>query len=199
VNLEEIITSLREKGDQREAAARAVEGYGPEIFGFLVTMLRDEHNASEVFSQACEDLWQGIGQFEGRCAMRTWFYAIARHAMARFRRSPQHRPGRHVSLSEASDAAERVRSRTMPHLRTSVKSRFAAIRDSLDEDDRALLILRIDRDLSWREIARIFSADDNSDETLRRIEARLRQRFHLVKGKIRERARQSGLLRDDER
>jgi RNA polymerase sigma-70 factor (ECF subfamily) len=196
--LEEIIASLRARGDQREAAARAVEGYGPEIFGFLVTMLHDEHSASEVFSQACEDLWQGIGQFEGRCAMRTWFYTIARHAMARFRRSPHRRPGHNVSLSEASDAAERVRSRTMPHLRTSVKSQLAAIRDSLDEDDRALLILRIDRDLSWMEIARIFSVNDNSDETLRRVEARLRQRFQLVKGKIRERARQSGLLRNDE-
>jgi RNA polymerase sigma-70 factor (ECF subfamily) len=198
MNLEEWIESLRQKGDFRGAATKAVEGYGPEVFGFLVTVLRDEQDASEVFSQTCEDLWRGIGQFEGRSTMRTWLYALARHAMARFRRSPQRRLGRHIALSEMSDVAEHVRSRTLPHLRTSVKDGFAAIRDSLSEDDRALLILRIDRDMDWRDVARAFSGEDDSDETLRRVEARLRKRFQLAKDRIRERAREAGLLGDGE-
>lgn len=186
MSLEEQIESLRRKGDFHAAATKAVEGYGPEVFGFLVTTLRNEHDASDVFSQACEDLWRGMGQFEGRCTMRAWLYTLARHARARLCRSPHRRPGRQVALSEVSDVAERVRSRTLPHLRTSVKDQFAAIRDSLSEDDRALLVLRVDREMSWREIAHAFSNNDDSDDTLRRVEARLRKRFQFVKDSIRD-------------
>jgi RNA polymerase sigma-70 factor (ECF subfamily) len=196
MDLESQIRSLREKGELQGAASRAVEGYGPEVFGFLVAVLRDEHDANEVFSQTCEDLWRGLGAFEGRCAVRVWFYTLARHAIARFRRSPHRRRGRHVALSEASELAAQVRSRTQPHLRTSVKDRFAAIRDSLSEDDRALLILRVDRGMSWREIAvSLAEAPGDADGKLRRHEARLRKRFQLLKEDIRVRAQTSGLLR----
>jgi RNA polymerase sigma-70 factor, ECF subfamily len=194
MDLEERIGDLRKRNDLHGAVSCAIEGFGPEVFGFLVTVLRDEQDASEVFSQACEDMWRSIGQFEGRCTMRAWLYTLARHAVARLRRSPHRRPGRHVALSEASDLAERVRSRTLPHLRTSVKDQFAAIRNSLDEDDRALLVLRVDRGMSWREIARTMSLDDDSEEALRRLEARLRKRLQLVKKEIRIRAREAGLL-----
>ena len=194
MDLEERIGDLCKRGDLHGAVSCAVEGFGPEVFGFLVTVLRDEHDASEVFSQACEDLWRSIEQFEGRCTMRAWLYTLARHAMARFRRAPHRRPGLHVSPSQVSDLAERVRSQTLPHLRTSVKDQFGAIRDSLAEDDRALLVLRVDRGMSWREIARTFSLDDDSDEGLRKLEARLRKRLQLVKEEIRVRARDVGLL-----
>ena len=195
VNLEEEIASLRTAGDLRAAATKTVEGYGPEVLGFLVTVLRDEHDASEVFSQTCEDLWRGIDAFEGRCSMRTWLYTLARHATSRLRRAPHRRPGRHVDVSEVSELADRVRSRTLPHLRTSVKDQFAVIRDSLDEEDRALLVLYVDRSMTFREVAFTMSPHD-SEETLARLEARLRKRYQLVKKKIRDRAREAGLLQD---
>jgi RNA polymerase sigma-70 factor (ECF subfamily) len=198
MDLERRIGDLREKGDLREAATCAVEGFGPEVFGFLVTLLRDEHEANDVFSQACEDMWKSIDRFEGRCSMRAWLYMLARHAATRSRRSPHRRPGTHVALSEAHEVAERVRSQTSAHLRTSVKDRFAAIRDSLDEDDRALLVLRLDRRMSWREIAHTFAAEGDSDEALRRLEVRLRKRLQHVKEEIRDRAREAGLLENGE-
>jgi RNA polymerase sigma-70 factor (ECF subfamily) len=196
MELEEQMRSLRAAGDLAGVAEKAVQGYGPEVLGFLVTLLRDEDDASEVFSQACEDLWAGLARFEGRSSLRTWFYTLARHAASRLRRSPQRRPGRRVALTEISEVAEQVRSLTLPHLRTEVKDRFAAIRDALSEDDRALLVLRVDRDMSWRDIAAVFSPDDGSQEELTRVTARLRKRFQLVKDDIRERAREAGLLDD---
>jgi RNA polymerase sigma-70 factor, ECF subfamily len=198
VDLEEQIRRFRDTGDLNGAATRALEGYGAELFGFLMILLRNEHDASEVFSQTCEDLWVGLGRFEARCSMRTWLYALARHAAARFRRSPHRRPGRHVTPSELSDVVERVRTQTQRYLRTEVKNQFAAIRDSLDEDDRTLLVLRVDRSMSWDEIARVFSADDSTVEVLNREAARLRKQFQSVKSKIRARARKAGLLPDEE-
>jgi RNA polymerase sigma-70 factor (ECF subfamily) len=192
--LETRIASLREKGDLDEAATCAVQAFGPEVLGFLFSVLRSESDASEVFSQACEDLWRSLEAFDGRCSMRAWLYKLAQTAMARFRRAPHRRPGRHVPLSGLGVVVADVRSRTLPHLRTSVKDQFAKIRDSLDEDDRALLILRVDRGLSWRELARTFSIDDDAEEALRRLEARLRKRFQHIKEEIRSRALEAGLL-----
>jgi RNA polymerase sigma-70 factor (ECF subfamily) len=194
MDLEDEIRRLRSGGDLRAAATRAVEGYGPEVLGFLVTILREEHDANEVFSQACEDLWAGLGSFEGRCSFRTWFYTLARHAASRLQRSPGHRSRNRGALNELSEVAAQVRSRTLPHLRTDVKDRFAAIRNALAEDDRALLVLRVDRDLNWRDIARVFSPGDESEDALNRAAATLRKRFQAVKDEIKERARAAGLL-----
>jgi len=194
VDLEQQIQSLLEKGDLQRAASRAVEGYGPEVFGFLVSLVRDTRDASEVFSQTCEDLWVGIERFEGRCSMRTWLYTLARHAAARFRRSPHRRAGRRLALSQVSEIADRVRTQTLPFLRTEAKSELARIREALDEEDRALLVLRVDRGLSWNDIALVFAGDDASKATLERTSARLRKRFQAVKSEIRKRAREAGLL-----
>jgi len=199
MNLEEQIQSLLDHGDLHGAATKAVEGYGPEVLGFLVTLVRDPLEATEVFSQTCEDLWVGLSRFQGRCSMRTWLYTLARHAAARFRRDPHRRPGRRVSLSAASDLAEPVRMATLRYLLTETKDRFARIRDSLDERDRTLLILRVDRGMAWREIATVFSLGDESDDLLDREAARLRKRFQLVKEEIRVRARHAGLLPDESR
>jgi RNA polymerase sigma-70 factor (ECF subfamily) len=198
VDLEQRIRGSIEAGDLRAAATAAVEGYGPEVLGFLVTTLRDEHDATEVFSQACEDLWAGFPRFEGRSSLRTWFYVLARHAASRFRRAPHRRAGWRVAMSNVTDIAEAVRSRTLPHLRTEVKDRFAAIRDALPEEDRALLVLRVDRKMSWNEIARVLCPDEQSDDALTKAAARMRKRFQLVKDEIRARAREAGLLPKDE-
>jgi RNA polymerase sigma-70 factor, ECF subfamily len=183
-------------GDLHAAATRAIEGYGPEVLGFLVTTLANEQDASEVFSQACEDLWGGLPRFQGRASLRTWFYTLTRHAAARFRRAPERRPGRHVTLSEVSDVADQVRSQSLPYLRTRVKDGVARIRAALAEDDRALLVLRVDREMSWSDVARVFASEDESDEALGRLEARLRKRFQTLKDEIRKRARAAGLLPD---
>jgi RNA polymerase sigma-70 factor (ECF subfamily) len=199
MNLEGEIQGLREAGRLHDAATKAVEGYGPEVLGFLVTLLRDESSANEVFSQTCEDLWKGLGRFEGRSSLRTWFYVLARHAATRFRRAPHRRPGRRVGLSEVSEIAERVRSRTLAHLRTEVKNSFAAIRDALSEDDRALLVLRVDRSLSWNEIAQVFLPGAHPEESVAQVAAKLRKRFERLKVEIRDRAREAGLVPEQER
>jgi RNA polymerase sigma-70 factor (ECF subfamily) len=193
VDLEREIRALIDAGDLRGAATRAIEGCGPEVLGFLCTMMANEDDAGEAFAQACEDLWVGLPSFEGRSSLRTWFYVLARHAAARMRRSPHRRPGRHAPLSAASGVADRVRTRTLPHLRSEVKDAFARIRDALDADDRALLVLRVDRGMEWNDIARVFEPEAEG-ELVARVAARLRKRFQVVKDDIRARAKAAGLI-----
>jgi RNA polymerase sigma-70 factor (ECF subfamily) len=194
VSAERTIRVLRESGDLHGAASVAIESYGPELFGYLTAVLRDDQDAQDAYAQTFEDMWRGLPGFEGRCAFRTWLYTLARHAGARLRRSPHGKKRRRVPLSEISELADRVRSETQPHLRTSAKDKLSLIRASLDEDDRSLLVLRIDRDMSWTDIARVNSPCDASDEELTRAAARLRKRYEFVKKRIKVLACNVGLL-----
>jgi hypothetical protein len=100
-----------------------------------------------------------------------------------------------VRLSAAPELAatlSELRTRTAPFLLTASKSKLAELRARLGADEQALLTLRIDRALEWREIAEIFG------ETLdlRRAAALQRKRFQLVKEKLTRWAREEGLLDD---
>lgn len=194
MDVEAEIARLRAAGQLKEVATLAIESYGSEVFTFLEMMLRDRADSADAFSQACEDLWKSLPRFEGRASMKTWFYTLARHAASRLRRSAH--PGRLATISEMSDVAERVRSRTRPHLKTEVKVGIAAIRATLDEADRMLLVLRVDRAMSWNDVARVMANedDDDSEEEIARAAARLRKRFQSVKDAIRERAIAAGLI-----
>lgn len=194
-DVEDAIRAARDRGDLQEVARLALERYQVEIYSFLCARLGSESDAHEVFSQVIEDLWRAIDAFAWRCSLRTWLYTLARHAAVRFERAPSNQSARHRPLSGVSEPVASERSRTRPYLRTEVKDRFAAIRSSLSPDEQTLLVLRIDRDLGWEEVARILhDGDDPDDETLRRQAANLRQRFRQLKERLREKARADGLL-----
>jgi len=182
-----------EAGDLDAAMRLSLEGYGDEVFSFLVARLRDDDIAGDVFSQACEDLLKTLPTFRWQCTLRTWFYRVARSAAARHLRLPQNRADRRVALSQVSELQNAIRSRTMAHLRSEVKDGVRALREQLDEDEQQLLLLRIDRDLSWNEIAEIMTdADDPAD--LAKASARLRQQFQKLKDRLRDLAIEQGLL-----
>jgi RNA polymerase sigma-70 factor (ECF subfamily) len=185
----ELVELIRARAFDR-AATRALEEYGAELYGFLITLVGNEPDAAEVFSQLCEDFWRGLPAFGCACSVRTWLYVLARHAAARFHRSPWNRPGRRHGDSFIETLAERTRSRTQPWLRTEVKDRFSALRESLDPDDRSLLVLRIDRQLAWQDVARVTLGCEAPDALrLARETDRLCKRFQLLKEELRERAR----------
>jgi RNA polymerase sigma-70 factor, ECF subfamily len=185
---------LRERSFDR-AATQALEEYGPELYGFLVNFVGSEPDAAEVFAQVSEDLWKGLPSFTSRCSVRTWLYVLARNAVVRFRRSPWNHRGRRTGDVRLDDFVASARSRTQPWLRTDVKDRFRALRESLDPDDRALLILRVDRALPWQDIARVTLGEEGVDEAGQQREvARLTKRFQLLKDEIKRRAKESGLI-----
>jgi RNA polymerase sigma-70 factor, ECF subfamily len=180
----------------REAAQLAIERGGPEILGFLTAATRDEAEAAEAFSQFCEDVWIGLPKFEWRSSFRTWAYVLARSALSHVRQEAK-RDRRCVPLSrspEVSALEEHVRTATLPFLRTESKRAIDRLRDELDPEDREILILRVDRDLSWDEVAIItLGRQDADDKTVKREAARLRQRFKSIKDSLRQRAQRQGV------
>jgi RNA polymerase sigma-70 factor (ECF subfamily) len=192
------LEALGRSGDLNALATLAVETYGAELFGYLVSVMGSEADASEVFSQVAEDLWRGLPTFRFRCSIRTWLYVLARHAAARFRRAPWNQGQRRRAADQQLEAlVAHTRTLTQPWLRTDVKNRWSALRESLDPEDRSLLVLRVDCQLEWKEIARVTLGEESPDAAaLTRESDRLKKRFQLLKEDLRRRARAAGLLDD---
>jgi RNA polymerase sigma-70 factor (ECF subfamily) len=201
--LEAEVRQRVERGDVDGAATGAIRGYGPAIFSLLASLHRSEQEASDVFSLFTEGVWRGLGTFAWQCSLRTWLYAIARKASLRYRRDARRHGARVTALPEGSEVAqlaEQIRSETLPYLRTKVRSRIAQLRDALPPDDQMLLVLRVERELSWNELATVLRGEDEEPlegDALKREAARLRKRFQLVKDELRERGRAEGLLEND--
>ena len=189
-----------ERGDYERTAIQFMGRYGREIAAFLADRMGDDARGAEVFSQFAEDFWRGLPGFRWRTTLRAWAYVVARNAARRHGRSEAKR-GAHRPYSDDSVYAMQVaelRTSTAQHMRTEVKSRIRKLRERLPEDDQVLLILRVDRGLSFKELAVAIGGDAELDTTeLTRRATNLRQRFQQVKRRLRDFAVEDGLLSKD--
>lgn len=200
--LEAAIRAACKAGDKKRAATALLEGYGQELLGFLIAHLRDREIAAEVFSEFTEDLWHGLDGFRWQCSARVWCYTLIRNAATRHVKDAQRRRRRQVPLSRAgpiSEIAEKIRTATLAALRTDARTKMAELRESLRPEDQALLVLRVNRKLEWKEIAQILFHDGEhvAEDVLAKDAIRLRQRYQVVKERLRRMAEERGVTAAD--
>jgi RNA polymerase sigma-70 factor, ECF subfamily len=193
------IRAAWEGSDFQSAAELSISSYGPEIYGFIMGFVRTESDAEEVYSSFLEDFWRGFPTFEWGCAVRTWAYTLARNATIRFSTRSKARRRRHQPLSDMpglAAAAEQARTSTIRYLRTEMKSRIRELRKQLPEPEQMLLVLRIDRGLSWRDIALVLAdgSGASAPSELERAEVVLRKQLERTKTRLRRLAEQDGLI-----
>lgn len=194
---EQDIAARLTAGDLEQAAVLTLRAYGPEILGFLLVQLRSPQHADDVFSTFAEDLWRSLPNLTLHTSMRAYAYALARNAKHRFLARDLRKQRAHAPISEGhvlSQLVAQVRTGTAQYIATASKNKLSELRERLSEDEQALLTLRVDRGLEWREIAEVFG--ETADLT--RAAAQKRKRFQLIKDKLAQWAREEGLLGDDD-
>jgi RNA polymerase sigma-70 factor (ECF subfamily) len=189
VELEERALELLAAGDYRAAAEAAIRGYGPEILGYLTRVLRSSDDAADAFSFWAEDVWKGIGTFRGRSSVRVWCYRVAGNSAARVSGEAWKRRRERMRTTMASRIAADVRSTTAAS-RDREASEMDRLRDSLSDEERQLLVLRVDRRLSWQEVAEVLGVEGKPVD-----EAAVRKRFERLKAKLGKMAKEKGLLK----
>lgn len=169
-----------------EATTLVLRKLGPEILGFLSAVLGNV-DGDEVFAAFSESLWRSLASYRSQCGIRTWAYMLARQQIARHRKGARRHRLPQVRISELADVLQEVR-RTC----TTRRATLTRLRDELSIEDRELLILRIDRELAFDEIALLFVDDRDraDDQALCREAARLRKRFQLIKEQLMTRVRE---------
>jgi RNA polymerase sigma-70 factor (ECF subfamily) len=196
---DEEIRAALDRGDDEGALTLLLHEYGPQLLGYL-TVMSTPTKAREIYCLLAEDLWRGLPKFEWRCSLRAWVYTLARNARARHLLAEKRRDAREeIAPPEwLRELASRTRSPTPLHRQVEVKDAMRLLRQRLDERDQTLLMLRVDRDLSWQELA-VVLGEHRPGESIETAAARLRQRFQSLKEKLRELARTEGLIADGNR
>jgi RNA polymerase sigma-70 factor, ECF subfamily len=187
-DVEAEVRRLCEADELRNAVTVAIEGYGPELLGFLVVMVGDASEAGDVFADTCVRLWKSLASFRWESSLRTWVYVLARRAVHAYRKERAKYRERYVGLSEVPEIdamIARVRTTTSVRLaKQAGATRAERLRAKLELDEQMLLTLRVDRELEWRAIAQIMSDETLEDDALTREAASLRKRFERVKEKL---------------
>jgi RNA polymerase sigma-70 factor (ECF subfamily) len=185
---EQAIRRSIEAGDPRGAATEAIRAYGPQILRYLRSVMNDEDEAREAFSQFAENLWRGVADFRGSAPLRIWAYRIAWNVACDMRKQPWNTRRRRLSTGEASRLAATIATSSDERFEQRRRA-LAELRETLSPEDRALASLRIDQGFSWEECAEALSEDG------RIVKANtLTKRFERIKERLGRAARKKGLL-----
>lgn len=183
--LDDEVAALLERGAVDQAFTVALEALGPAVLGYLAS-LHGEDDAQDVFSVFAEDLWRGLPAFRRESSLRSWAFRLAWHASARWRRDLWRKRGERLPTSAASRLAATIAASRLPGGR---RDALRQLREGLDPEERTLLVLRVDQELEWDEVAAVLSSDGAPVEA-----ATLRKRFERIKDRLARQARAQGLL-----
>jgi RNA polymerase sigma-70 factor, ECF subfamily len=190
-NFEKLEGTIRDRlteGDVPAAATAAIRGYGPQVLRYLRSILGNEDDAREAFSQFAENLWRGLPEFRGSAPFRVWAYRVAWNVASDMRKQPWRTRRQELATGEASRIAAKV-STSSDEKYERRRRELLALRESLSLEDRALAALRIDQGLSWAECAEALSRDGKVVK-----ENTLTKRFERIKERLGALARKRGLI-----
>jgi len=184
------VRGLVRDGDREGAATAAIACHEAEVFGFLVAALGSGPIARDVYARVCERVRREIGEFGWRCSLRTWMYAACR---AEIRRQPRSSLG--VAAPRAPVTVElKSPTPTQPCQGSTMEQAIAALRDRLDVDDRALLILSVDRGLDLPDIAFTSLGEGASSGELREEAVRVRADLQRIRAELEQAAVEERLI-----
>jgi RNA polymerase sigma-70 factor, ECF subfamily len=155
-SVEQQLSVLLLEQDWNAAIALAQQSFGAEIYGYLRAVLQDEALAEDALQAFRLALVRGIRTFQRRCEFRVWAYIVAKHEALRVRKSR--------STVRSLDSTDLARLRAASSTRDWDKSvnvrKMDCVRSRLTESERELLVLRVDRNMSWAAIASILSTPE---------------------------------------
>ncbi len=189
LSLESKAADLVGQGLVKEAATLVIQVLGPEILGYLRAVLRDEDRAGDAFSKFAEGVWRGLVGFRGDSSLRVWCYRIAWNKVAEQRRDPYLLRRERFATSMISRVAGNVFATTAAEVERRSDA-LQRLRAQLEPEEQTLLTLRVDRKLTWREVAEVLAVEGAPVD-----EAALRKRFERLKGNLARAAREAGLFR----
>jgi RNA polymerase sigma-70 factor (ECF subfamily) len=127
---------------------------GP-LFRHLTRQLRDAPLAEELF----QDVWQRVitarERYRPDARFTTWLYQIAHNRLADHWRASQHRPS---APEDAAELAERIPDPDTPERTLSAfeeRRRLQRALEELPDDQREVVLLRLEQELSLEEIGDI--------------------------------------------
>lgn len=173
-----------EQTDEQLAAEAAREGSDGPAFTALVgrhqdrvwricfRLMGNEHDASDAAQEVFVSVFLQRAQFAGRARFATWLHAVAVRTCLALRRARGRRQRR-----EAGIAAQRPEQAAASPV-AGLAADLAQMLETLDEDDRALLLMKYAEGYSYDDLAEVFECSASACKMrVSRARAELQQRF----------------------
>jgi RNA polymerase sigma-70 factor, ECF subfamily len=158
---DEVLIANIAKGDQRAMAALFAR-HRVAIYRFVLRMVRNEATAEEVNGDVFLDVWRQAATFQGRSAVSTWIFSIARFkaltALQRWREEELDEEKASVVADEADD----------PEVALTKKDKTAALRHCLQKlsaEHREIVNLVYYQHKSIQEVAGILGIPEGTVKT----------------------------------
>ncbi len=149
------------------------------LFRHMVRRLRDTPLAEELF----QDVWQRVIAARERwrpdAKFSTWLYQVAHNRIADHWRAKQHRPD---APDDAMELAERVPDPETPERMLSAfeeRRRLQRALEELPDDQREVVLLRLEQELSLEEIGEITGVGRET------VKSRLRYAMDKLRARLR--------------
>lgn len=178
--------------DEQLAAQAAREGSDGTAFNELLARFRarvwrvcfrlmgSEHDAEDAAQEVFVRLFFDRGKFEGRSRYSTWLHGVAIRTCLTLRRSRGRRKRRE---SPAGDEliTEQSDTRASETQRIDERHDITRLLDGLDEEDRALVLMRFGEGHDYDELAEMF---ETTAGALRMRVSRIREKLSAKAGRI---------------
>jgi RNA polymerase sigma-70 factor (ECF subfamily) len=156
---------IADKTDEQLAAEAAREDSDGPAFTALVgrhrervwrvcfRLMGNEADASDAAQEVFVGLFQGRGAFAGRARFTTWLHAIAVRSCLKLRRARGRRKRHEAKMAQQYEAGTHHASRAPG----AAALDLAQMLETLDEEDRAMLVLKYSQEYSYEELADVFN------------------------------------------
>lgn len=149
---EQLAADAAREGANGLAFAQLMQRYRDRVWKICYRLLGNEHDAHDAAQEVFVRLFFQRGKFEGRSKFSTWVHGIAIRVCLTMRRGRGRRQKHESTLH--SDALDRQPQTTEPAADATLD--LDQILESLDEEDRALMILKYAENYTYDELAAMF-------------------------------------------
>jgi RNA polymerase sigma-70 factor (ECF subfamily) len=154
-----------------EAIALLLPAFRRRIFGLAYSFLRDREAAEDVTQEVFIKVWRALPAFDGRAALSTWIYTIARNASLSALRA--RRPQSSLSDPEVMEVVETTHA-ALPADELADRAAILRLVHQLPTKQRQVVMLFYMEEASHEEVASMLAMPVGTVKTLlHRARARL--------------------------
>jgi RNA polymerase sigma-70 factor (ECF subfamily) len=150
---EQLAAAAAREGSDGPAFVALVERFRQRVWQICFRLMGNEHDASDAAQEVFVRLFLNRAKFEGRSKYSTWVHGIAVRTCLTMRRGRGRRQ-KHESVVRDESIHEQTPDRSTSDAGLSLD--LMRMLEILDEEDRAMLILKYAENYNYEELSEIF-------------------------------------------
>ena len=170
---EQLAALAAREGSDGPAFVALVQRYQERVWRICYKLLGEAHEAHDAAQEVLVRMFSHRAQFEGRSKYSTWVHGIAVRTCLMVRRGRGRQRKREAALAAQMEPSHRAESPS-----TDLSLDLMKMLDTLDEEDRAMLILKYAEEQTFEDLAEAFGLSLSACKMrVRRACEKLKQRF----------------------